>query len=231
MTKRPLILASHPIKIDLHTHSTASPDGALTEADYRTMLETNGLDYIALTDHNTAEFALQLKKQLGKLGDRIIVGEEIRTTRGEIIGLYLTQTIPKLMSPAETVAAIRQQGGLVCIPHPFENVRRGMSRQALKAIADDIDMMEVHNGRAVFQNKSKQAYAWAALHDCAGVASSDCHAATGWGRTYTNIKAPPSRETLVELLQDANYAVRFPGIKAVLYPKLNKLKTRYKRYV
>ncbi len=228
-TKRPLILASHPVKIDLHTHSIASPDGALTEADYRKMLESNGLDYIAVTDHNTAEFALQLKATLGKLGDRIIVGEEIRTTQGEIIGLFLKESIPKLLTPLETVEAIRKQGGLVCIPHPFENVRRGMSRRSLEAIAGDIDMIEVHNGRAVFQNKSKQAYAWAATHGCAGVASSDCHAATGWGRTYTSIKAPPKRGNLVELLQDANYAVRFPGVKAVLYPKLNKFKTRYGR--
>ncbi len=231
MIKRPLILASHPVKIDLHTHSTASPDGALTEADYRKMLETNKLDYIAVTDHNTAEFALQLKGALGKLGNRIIVGEEIRTTQGEIIGLFLKESIPKLLTPPETVEAIRKQGGLVCIPHPFENVRRGMSRRALEAIAKDIDIIEVHNGRAVFQNKSKQAYAWAAVHGCAGVASSDCHAATGWGRTYTSVKAPPTRKNLVELLQDANYSVRFPGVKAVLYPKLNKFKTRYGRNV
>lgn len=219
------------IKIDLHTHSTMSPDGALKESDYRKMLESGRLDYIAVTDHNTAEFALKLKQDLGGdsgLGARIIVGEEVRTTVGEIIGLYLKHSVPKLLSPAETVAAIREQGGLVCIPHPFENVRRGMSAADLEPIAQEVDIMEVHNGRAVFQNKSKQAYAWAVMHGCRGVASSDSHAMVGWGRTYTTIAAAPSRETLVGLLAEATYDIGFPGVKAVLYPKYNKFKTRYR---
>jgi hypothetical protein len=216
-------LSTLPVKIDLHTHSEASPDGALTEADYRRMLDSGKLDFIAVTDHNTADFAIGLRK---RLGDRIIVGEEIRTTQGEIIGLYLRETVPKLMSPADTVAAIREQGGLVCVPHPFEDVRRGLHRAALDAIADDIDMIEVHNGRAVFQNKSKQAYAWAALHDCRGVANSDSHASSGWGRTYTCIAKPPTRDTFVDLLQEAEYIVGFPGLRAVLYPKFNRLRKR-----
>lgn len=224
-----MIIREHTVAIDLHTHSQASPDGALTAADYRRMLESGRLDYIAVTDHNTADFALALKRDLGELGERIIIGEEIRTTHGEIIGLYLTETVPKLMSPQATIDAIRAQGGLVCIPHPFENVRRGMQKQALEPISTQVDMMEVHNGRAVFQNKSKQAYAWAALHGCAGVASSDCHAPDGWGRTRTRIAEAPTRDTLVGLLRDAEYDVRFPGVKAVLYPKLNKFRTRAAR--
>lgn len=220
------VVRPQPIKLDLHTHSEASPDGSLTAKSYRQMLESGRLDYIAITDHNTAEFALQLKadwqREAPQLAQRIIVGEEIRTTKGEIIGLYLKASIPKLLSPAETVEAIRRQGGLVCIPHPFENVRRGMSSQALETIAGTIDMIEVHNGRAVFQNKSKHAYAWAAVHGVRGVASSDSHARSGWGRTYTRIAAAPTRDNLLELLEDAEYSIGFPGVRAVLYPKYNK---------
>ncbi len=216
------------ITIDLHTHSVASPDGSLTEKDYLRMLEVGELDFVAITDHNTADFALGLKKQLSQeLGKKIIVGEEIRTTKGEIIGLYLTKTISKLLSPLETVKEIRRQGGLVCIPHPFERVRRGMQLHDLDAIADEVDIIEVHNGRAVFQNKSKQAYAWAAAHQCLGVASSDSHAVPGWGTTYTILAAEPSRQNLLELVASAEFVVAFPGVKAVVYPKINKLKTRY----
>ena len=221
-------------KIDLHTHSVASPDGSLTEADYRRMLETERLDYIAVTDHNTIDFARELKKNLTAaltaLGKRIIVGEEIRTTKGEIIGLYLKETVPMLMTPEETIAAIRQQGGLVCIPHPFENVRRGMQAASLEPIAKDVDMIEVHNGRAVFQNKSKAAYVWAERHRVAGIANSDCHATPGWGRTYTVVAGTPTRANLVQLLQTAGYRASFPGVKAVLYPKLNRLKKHYGKY-
>jgi predicted metal-dependent phosphoesterase TrpH len=219
------------VKVDLHTHSQASPDGSLTAADYRRMLETGRLDYIAVTDHNTAEFAIRLKAELGNMGERIIVGEEIRTVDGEIIGLYLTETVPKMLTPQETIAAIRKQGGLVCIPHPFENVRRGMQRPALDTIAADVDIIEVHNGRAVFQNKSKAAYAWAALHGVAGAASSDSHAASGWGRTYTKIAEPPTRDNLLRQLAEAEYATGFPGLKAVLYPKFNRLRGKGKHHV
>lgn len=221
------------INIDLHSHSVASPDGALTADDYRAMLEHGVLDYIAVTDHNTAEFALQLQQQLGgagsPLGSRIIVGEEIRTTEGEIIGLYLTKTIKKMQTPAQTVQAIRKQGGLVCIPHPFEDVRRGMGHTALEPIAAEVDMMEVHNGRAVFQNKSKQAYAWVAKYGCVGVASSDSHAVPGWGRTYSTLPEAPTRDSLVALMGQATYHVAFPGVRAVLYPKFNRLRKRFVR--
>jgi predicted metal-dependent phosphoesterase TrpH len=209
------------IAIDLHTHSLASPDGALSVDDYPRMLESGGLDYIAITDHNTVDYALRVQAELGK---RIIVGEEIRTSEGEIIGLYLTKTVPRGLSAAETVRAIRRQGGLVCIPHPFETVRSGIAIQTLNNIADDIDMIEVHNGRAIFQNRSKRAYAWAAIHGSCGVANSDSHGYSGWGRTYTIIEAAPTKATLLKLLQNSQYITGFPGVQGVLYPKLNRLR-------
>jgi len=215
-------------KIDLHTHSMASPDGALTIDDYRRMLENRSLSVVAITDHNTVEYALRAQAELG---DQIIVGEEITTTEGEVIGLYLTETIPRGLTPAKTVKAIHKQGGLVCMPHPFESVRSGVTAETLDAIAGEVDIIEVHNGRAVFQNRSKQAYAWAALHNVAGVASSDCHGVSGWGKTYTVIPERPTKETLVQLLFEASYYTGFPGVRGVLYPKLNRLQKRASKTV
>ncbi len=146
------------IKIDFHTHSVVSPDGALTEAHYQKMLQT-GLDCVAITDHNTTAFAQKLHK---KLGDQIIVGEEITTTQGEIIGLYLTDDVPAGLTGLETVKVIKKQRGLVYIPHPFETVRKGITQEVLDKIADFVDIIETNNGRAVFQNKSNGAKAWAA---------------------------------------------------------------------
>lgn len=213
-------------KVDLHTHSIASPDGGLAEADYHRMLDSGRLDVIAVTDHDTAEFALQLHK---KLGDRIIVGEEIRTSHGEVIGLYLRETIPAGLSPAETIGRIKQQGGLVYIPHPFETVRQGMQASALQAIAPEVDIIEVHNGRAAFQDRSRVAYDWAAAHGCAGGAGSDSHGRAGWGRTYTVLSELPAAGTLVELLKTADYHSRFAGVRALLAPKLNRVKKRRRR--
>lgn len=138
-------------KVDFHTHSTASPDGSIKAAQYKQLLDSGRLDAIAVTDHNRIDFALALQQELGS---KIIVGEEIMTTEGEIIGLFLKELVPAKLSPLETVQAIKKQGGLVYIPHPFETVRKGLQAKSLAAITDYIDIMEVYNGRAMLQNRT-----------------------------------------------------------------------------
>ncbi|HSX28127.1 MAG TPA: PHP domain-containing protein [Candidatus Saccharimonadales bacterium] len=211
-------------KVDLHTHSQASKDGALTEADYERALTNGQLDTIAITDHNTAEFALDLRRTLG---ERIIVGEEIATLEGEIIGLFLTETIPPFLSARETVKRIKAQKGLVYVPHPFETVRKGITAEALEGIAESVDIIEVHNGRAVFQNRSELAREWSVQHEVPGAASSDGHGPRGWGRTYSVVTAMPTRQNLVTLLHQATYEAHWPGVLGVLYPKLNRLRKKF----
>lgn len=208
-------------RIDLHTHTKASPDGGLDVRHYQRMLENRKLDVIAVTDHNTIDMAKELH---ATFGDRIIIGEEITTLDGEIIGLYLHRTIPPLLSVEETVRRIRAQGGLVYIPHPFETVRKGLKRSVLDSIAADVDIIECHNGRAVFQDRSKLASAWQRLHRTAAAASSDAHGMAGWGRTYSAIGAMPSRDTLPGLLRDATHTVGFPGLQGMAYPKYYRLR-------
>lgn len=224
--------SSKSLKVDLHTHSEASPDGGLSAEAYRKKLESGQLDYIAITDHDRIDFAVGLKRgadSLGGLAERIIVGEEIRSSQGEIIGLYLQETIPPGMTAIETVDAIRQQGGLVYVPHPFETVRQGLPAGILELIADDVDIIEVHNGRAVFQNRGAEAAGWAVSLGWAAAASSDAHSAAGWGRTFSVIDEVPDRGNLVRLLYEANHRNRFPGMRAILSPKYNKLRKRARR--
>jgi predicted metal-dependent phosphoesterase TrpH len=208
-------------KIDLHTHSVASPDGGLALRHYQRMLESGRLDGIAITDHNTIDMAKQIH---ATLGDRIIIGEEVTTLEGEIIGLYLKRTIPPLLSVAETIQRIHEQGGLVYVPHPFETVRKGLSRSVLATIAKEIDIIECHNGRAIFQDRSKTAKAWQQAHAVVGAASSDAHGHAGWGKTYSTVAAMPTRDTLVGLLGDATYTVGFPGFQGMAYPKYYRLR-------
>ena len=211
-------------KIDLHTHSIASPDGSLTKDDYRSMLDNGVLDCIAVTDHNTIAFALALRADLG---NHIIVGEEITTLDGEIIGLYLESVIQAGMTAAQTVAAIKQQGGLVYIPHPFESLRKALSLDMLNAIAQDVDIVETHNGRAFFQNKTKQVEAWAFEHHLPGAASSDAHGRHGWGETHTVVDQAPTRVNLLKLLSAATFKVARPSLHSILYPKINRIRRRY----
>jgi predicted metal-dependent phosphoesterase TrpH len=208
-------------KVDLHTHSVASPDGGLTPAHYRRMLESGGLDYVAVTDHNTIALAVELHAQLG---DRIIIGEEITTAEGEIIGLFLREEIPAGRSLAESAALIKQQGGVVYVPHPFETVRNGVHKAALDAIAAQADIIEAKNGRAVFQNKAAEADAWARVHAKPTVASSDAHGWAGWGNTYSEINRAPAPDTLAGLLRAAHFTFRPAGLRAILYPKFNRLR-------
>lgn len=216
------------IKVDFHTHSQISPDGALSTLDYRRALEHGILDCIAVTDHNDITMAKQLKKAFG---DRIIIGEEITTSQGEIIGLFLKELVKPHMSAAETVKAVHDQGGLVYIPHPFETVRSGISIDVLDSISKEVDIVEVHNGRAIFQDKSKAALEWATKHNVPGAAASDSHGPAGWGKTYTILSDIPDRNTLLDLLGGAVFKRGFPGVRGISYPKYNRLRKRFAAHV
>ena len=214
------------ISIDLHTHSVGSPDGSITVDDYRRMLSENTLQYIAITDHDTIEAACAIQSRLGQ---NIIIGEEITTTEGEIIGLFLKERITPQQTALATAKAIKAQGGLVYIPHPFETVRKGITRTALDTISQLVDIVEVNNGRAVFQNKGPQAATWAKLNNKAVCASSDAHGAKGLGATYTQIAEAPTVKNLVEQLQNGRLATKRPPLSSLLYPKLNRVRGKLKR--
>ncbi len=215
-------------KLDLHTHSYGSRDGSLQVKDYRFFLQNGLLDHIAITDHNCIETALTIQKELAELGKRIIVGEEIMTTQGELVGLFLSKLIPAGLTPLETSRLIHAQGGLVYVPHAFETVRSGLSAPALNEIAQDIDIVETFNGRAVFQNRSKVASLWAKQNARSAAASSDAHGRFGWGYTYSVVEAVPDHENLPRLLSAATYSKQYVGW-GILYPKFNRLKWALKR--
>lgn len=210
-------------KVDLHTHSSVSPDGGIRPEQYQHALSTGLLDSIAVTDHNRIDMAEALHKQLG---EQIIVGEEIMTTHGEIVGLFLDRLVPPGLSPEETVKQIKDQGGLVYIPHPFETVRKGLAPDILESIADFVDIIEVCNGRAFLQNRSAQAVVWAKLNSKDAAASSDAHGYKGLGRTFSDLPEMPNKDNLLELLDRAVLRTGHPSLQALLYPKYHRLRKR-----
>jgi hypothetical protein len=212
--------------IDLHTHSIASPDGGLTLKDYGDMLASKRLDYIAITDHDSIVFAQEAHE---KFGDVIIVGEEISTQEGDLIGLFLRELVPPGLTASQAVRRIRRQGGLVYIPHPFETMRKGLRAATLESLGGAVDIVEFFNGRAIIQNKSSAAKRWAEQHTLPGAASSDAHGPKGWGKTATVVDEPPSAANLTSLLGNARFVERQSGLRAALYPKLNRFKKRWGR--
>ena len=210
-------------KVDLHTHSIASPDGGLSMRQYKNAIEAGILDCIAITDHNSIDFATQA---YAELGERIIVGEEIMTTKGEIIGLFLKTTVQACQTPEATIAAIKAQEGLVYIPHPFETIRKGLHPEVLEKIADDVDILEACNGRAFAQNKGQQALVWAKIHGVPAAASSDAHGRQGLGRTYTSMPEIPNRTNLLSLLPISTMYTKRARIRSLLYPKYHTVKKK-----
>lgn len=213
-------------KIDLHTHSDASKDGGITVDQYVRAIDHGLLDYIAITDHNTIDRALELKQALGS---KIIVGEEILTAQGEVIGLFLKKVVDPGMALIDTVEQIKKQGGLVYIPHPLETVRKGLSMNDLDSIKDSIDIVEVYNGRAFAQNRGPQATTWARLNEKPYAAASDAHGAKGLGSAYTIIKAEPDNKTLATLVMEGHYSMQRPPLRTLLYPKFNRLRNKFKK--
>lgn len=210
-------------KIDLHTHSEASPDGGISATQYAQALSKGLLDVIAITDHNRIDFAVKLQAELG---DRIIIGEEIMSTSGEIIGLYLKERVKPGLSPLETIKQIKDQGGIVYIPHPFETIRKGLPGDVLEELVDHIDIIEVVNGRAFMQNRSSRSAIFAKMHRLLTAASSDAHGVKGLGKTFTVVKKLPEPGGVLEALATSTPVAGLPTARALLYPKYHRLRKK-----
>ncbi len=214
-------------KIDLHSHSIISQDGGITEEQYIRLLDNATINFIAITDHNETKFAKELAK---KLGDKIIIGEEIASKDGEIIGLYLHKTISKGLTAKQTLQQIHEQGGLVYIPHPFEILRRGLKINTLEQIQNEIDIIEVFNARSKWRGKSTLALDFAQKYKIATAAASDAHGQKGLGTSFSIISEVPSSKTLPSLLKKGNLHKQFAPAITYLYPSINKIKHKLSKF-
>lgn len=211
------------IKLDLHTHSILSHDGGITFHEYAKLLSEDTIDCVAVTDHDHIEFAHDLHKQFKK---RVIVGQEITTTQGEIIGLYLKESVPAQNSLADTIYLIHQQDGLVYIPHPFETFKKGISFEDLQQVIDDVDIIEIDNAKGYKPTAQREARNVVEKYSITTAVSSDAHSKNAVGSTYTLIDALPTRETLIQLLHSGQHHVKRPPLLSHLSPTINKLKKR-----
>lgn len=210
-------------KVDLHTHSVASYDGGIGKEEYARVLETGELNCIAITDHNEISFAKEMRQAYG---DKIIVGEEITTKDGEIIGLFLEKVVPKNKTALETVKLIHEQDGIVYIPHPYETLRKGLQMDVLQNIPKDVDIIEVFNARARWRGESSRALKFAHKYKKAQASSSDAHCRMGIATSYSIINEMPSKENIVQLLETAKLEKSYAPIISYLCPAANKIINR-----
>ena len=174
------------VRVDLHSHTMWSGDSTTTPDELVASVEAAGLDVLCITDHNALAGALALRDALPC---RVVVGEELRTPKGEVIGLFLTERIPAGTGHIDAAEAIRDQGGLVYIPHPFDPMRRNLEETALRDLADLglIDAVEVLNSKTSLDGLNRKAFEFAEEHDLAAGAGSDAHVPDAIGAAYVEM--------------------------------------------
>jgi len=195
---RPWILA------DLHLHTSWSHDCSLDVDLLLEHAEEQGLGAVAITDHNAFGGALEAVERARGRDLVVIPGEEVKTDgQGEVIGLFLREEIPRGMSFADTIAAIREQGGLVYLPHPFDRMHAIPDPVTLHRHLDEIDVFEVYNARLLFETYNDEALRFARKYNLVAGAGSDAHVLQGVGTGALRMRAFEGPEEFVLSLRSA----------------------------
>ena len=193
------------LDVDLHMHTDHSGDCATPVEVLLQTAREQGLGAIAVTDHNEVAGALEAQALSADYGVKVIVAEEVKTaSQGEVIGLFLTEKIPRGMTMAETVAEIRRQGGLVYVPHPFDRMHAVPDYEHLLDIVEDVDAIEVYNPRVAIGSFNEEAARFAAKYRIPAGAGSDAHVTQGLGSVRVRMRDFHGPEEFMESLRDAD---------------------------
>ena len=172
--------------MDLHSHTMWSGDSTTTPDEIAEAVAASGIDVLCITDHNAIKGAVQLS---GQLPCRVVIGEELKTHAGEIIGLFLTEHLPFGLAPREAATSIRAQGGVVYVPHPFDPMRRNLSEAALDDLvgAGLVDAIEVINAKTSMRSLNERAAQYGRTHGLLAGAGSDAHVPDALGAAYVEM--------------------------------------------
>lgn len=211
------------LRLDLHIHTRASHDCLSEYSDVVATARTRGLDRIAVTDHNEIEGALRIRDLAP---DLVIVGEEIKTAEGiDVTGLFLSEKIPGGTPAVETAQAVREQGGLVYVPHPFAG-GKGLGSEVLAAIEPYVDVVEIFNARIHKPALNEKARRWAEQRGLAGGAGSDAHTLREIGRGVIEVPEFDGVEGIVDALRAGRVVGRYSSYLVHLASTWAKLAPR-----
>ena len=211
---------------DFHMHTYYSHDCASTPAAVVRRCEQVGLNCIAVTDHNSIEGS----RAVSKIADfRVILGEEVMSTSGEITGLFLQEEIAPGLSPVETAKKIKEQGALVSVPHPFAGSgRSSLAHGAVLEILNYVDIIEGFNARTMNANTTVAGRTFAAEHGLIRTAVSDAHTLGELGRTYTEFpEFDGTPEGFKQALMEASLVEHPSGRFVHVYSTLNKVRRKF----
>ena len=164
------------------------------------------IDRIAITDHNAINGALEAATLDP---ERVIIGEEIMTTQGELLGYFMKEFIPPGLTPQETISRLRAQGAFISVAHPFDYIRQGAwKEEALLEILDLVDALEIFNARTWSSNANRRAEELAKQRGLLGTAGSDAHAPLEIGRAVMNLQSFNDAESMRQSLSTATIQAR-----------------------
>lgn len=190
------------LKADLHIHTEYSLDCDTPLEKIVSRCLQIRINCIAICDHGTVDGALKIRDIAPFT---VIVAEEIMTPYGEIMGMFLEKTIPSGLSVEQTISRIRAQGGLVCIPHPFDVFRRSALRSnIIEEIAEQIDIIEIFNSRTLLPQDSAKTLALASKYGKAKSAGSDAHTLYEIGNAYVEMPEFNGKDDFLQALEKGN---------------------------
>ena len=192
-------------KTEFHIHTRGSKDSILSYLILLIQCKINKIDCIAITDHNEVNWAIKHKESFEKHGIKVIVGEEIFTSEGEIIGLFLKECILPDLTPLETINEIKKQNGIVYIPHPYETYRYKtvLKEKYIDKYSNMYDLIEFHNGRNRTEEISNNQKRLQHKYKITGVVGSDAHTFFEIGRNYMMLDSI-DKEHLVDSIKNCD---------------------------
>ena len=194
------------ITLEFHCHTSASKDSLTEPADLIRAARKRGLDRVVVTDHNSiagAKAAQALDPEL------IIVGEEIMTSKGEILAAFVREEIPAGLTPLETIRILKEQGAFISVSHPFDEWRKGGWKEAdLLEIIPFVDAIEVFNSRCMDPNFNHRARAFAEKHHLAGTVGSDAHGVIELGRSVVMLDPFTGPDGMRNVIRNAKYKTK-----------------------
>jgi predicted metal-dependent phosphoesterase TrpH len=226
----PLARRAH-VLCDLHLHTEHSHDCAIPVPDLLDYAEHIGLGALAVTDHNVFGGAREAAELAHDRALTVIPGEEVKTESGEVIGLFLQEEIPRGMSMADTVAAIREQAGVVYLPHPFDRLHTIPDAPTLHRLLPEIDVFEVYNARLLFDGFNDEAVRFARKYNLVMGAGSDAHVLQGVGTGLVRMRAFETPEEFLislasaEIVRRPKSLVYLQGLKWVAQARERRTKT------
>ena len=216
---------SGKIRIEFHCHSNASADSLVKPGDLVAFCRQREIDRVVVTDHNTIAGALQAK---AIDPERVIVGEEIATTKGELLAAYVKEEIPRGLTPDETIKRLREQGAFISVSHPFDNLRgKYWQKEDLKELLPQLDAIEIFNSRCLRTSFNNEAEDFAGMHNVQGTSGSDAHTLMELGRAAMTLPVFDDAASLRLALLQVEYSRVRSGLAARLASRYAFFYNRY----